>query len=81
MSSRRSCGQATSIAGFNRYILPNWEDRIFVELKRSDIAALLDMIEDKHGARQADVVLTTLRSIASWVQARNDDYASPLTAA
>ena len=63
----------------NRYILPKWKDRIFVELRRSDIAALLDMIEDKHGARQADVVLTTLRSIASWVHKR-DDYTSTLRA-
>ena len=61
----------------NRYILPKWKDRIFVELRRSDIAALLDMIEDKHGARQADVVLTTLRSIASWVHKRDDSYIPP----
>ena len=42
----------------DRYILPYWNDRNFVELRRSDIAALLDAIEDNHGARQADVVLT-----------------------
>ena len=34
----------------DKYILPYWRDRIFVEIRRSDIAALLDMIEDKHGA-------------------------------
>jgi hypothetical protein len=28
----------------NRYILPKWKDRIFAELRRSDITALLDMI-------------------------------------
>jgi integrase len=61
----------------NRYILPKWKDHIFVELRRSDIAALLDVIEDKHGARQADVVLTTLRSIASWVHKRDDSYTPP----
>jgi integrase len=61
----------------NRYVLPRWKDRTFVELRRSDIAALLDMVEDKHGPRQADVVLTTLRSIASWVQARDDSYTPP----
>ena len=60
-----------------RYILPYWADRSFVELKRSDIAALQDTIEDKHGTRQADVVLTTLRSIASWVQSRDDSYTPP----
>jgi integrase len=61
----------------NRYILPYWKDRNFVELRRSDIAALLDAIEDNHGARQADVVLTTLRSIAGWVQSRDDVYTPP----
>jgi integrase len=60
-----------------RYVLPYWADRNFVELKRSDIAALLDVIEDKHGARTADVVLATLRSIASWVQSRDDSYTPP----
>jgi integrase len=61
----------------DRYILPYWKDRNFVELRRSDIAALLDVIEDNHGARTADVVLTTLRSIASWIQARDDSYTPP----
>ena len=61
----------------DRYILPYWADRNFVELRRSDIAALLDVIEDKHGARTADVVLATLHSIASWVQSRDDSYTPP----
>jgi hypothetical protein len=61
----------------NRYILPKWKDRIFVELRRSDITALLDMVEDRHGPRQADVVLTTLRSIASWLHKRDDSYTPP----
>ena len=34
-----------------KYILPNWGDRDFAEIKRSNIAALLDGIEDNHGAR------------------------------
>jgi integrase len=61
----------------DRYILPYWADRNFVELRRSDIAALLDVIEDKHGARTADVVLAILHSIASWVQSRDDSYTPP----
>jgi integrase len=60
-----------------KYILPYWRDRIFVEIKRADVTALLDAIEDKHGASMADAILTTLRSIAGWVQARNDDYMPP----
>jgi integrase len=61
----------------DKYILPHWADRIFTEIKRSDIAKLLDAIEDRHGASVADHVLTTLRSIASWVQERDDDYVPP----
>ena len=38
------------------------------------------MIEDKRGARQADVVLTTLRSIASWVHKRDNSYIPPFLA-
>jgi integrase len=62
-----------------RYILPYWAERNFVELRRSDIAALLDMIEDRHGARTADVVLATLRSVANWVQSRDQSYNTPFS--
>jgi integrase len=61
----------------HKYILPYWRDRTFVEIKRADVTALLDMIEDKHGPAMADAILTTLRSIAGWVQKRNDDYVPP----
>jgi hypothetical protein len=61
----------------DRHILPHWGDRIFTEIRRSDIAKLLDVIEDKYGASTADHVLATLRSIASWVQKRDDDYTPP----
>ena len=37
-----------------RHILPLWRDREFIGIKRSDITALLDEVEDGHGARQAD---------------------------
>jgi integrase len=60
-----------------KYILPYWADRNFVDLRRSDIAALLDVIEDKHGSSMADAILTTLRSIASWVQSRDESYTPP----
>jgi integrase len=61
----------------DKYILPYWRDRIFVDIKRKDVTALLDMIEDKHGPSMADAILTTLRSIAGWVQKRDDDYSPP----
>jgi integrase len=59
-----------------KYVYPHWADRDFVS-KRSDVAALLDHIEDANGARQADLVLAHLRSIATWFSQRDDDYVSP----
>jgi integrase len=60
-----------------RYIVPHIGDRDFVELRRSDIALLLDHIEDNHGSQQADSVLSVLRAIAGWVQSRSEDYRPP----
>jgi integrase len=62
----------------NKYVLPHWGDRPFVEIKRSDVAKLLDHIEDEHGARQANAVLTVIRSIANWFGTRSDDYVAPI---
>ena len=61
----RTAGEIRRI--IDRYILPHIGDRDFVGLRRSDIARLLDHIEDHHGARTADTVRATLRSIATWV--------------
>ena len=61
-----------------KYVYPAWEHRPFRELKRGDVAALMDGIEDRHGARQADLVLAIIRKIANWYAARNDDYVSPV---
>ena len=58
--------------------MPRWKDKAFRELKRGDVTALLDQIEDEHGARQADVCLTIIRSMTHWYQSRNDDYVSPI---
>jgi integrase len=54
-------------------------DRDFACLRRSDIVAFLDVIEDRHGPATADAVLSTLRSIASFEQRRSDDYVPPFT--
>jgi integrase len=62
----------------DRHLLPVWRDRVFVEIRRSDITKLMDKIEDQHGARAADYCLTTFSIIAGWYAARVDDYASPI---
>ncbi|WP_395664213.1 tyrosine-type recombinase/integrase [Aestuariivirga sp.] len=60
-----------------KYVTPAWGDRDFLSIRRSDIAQLLDGIEDRHGARQADIVLAYLRAMATWYAARRDDYVPP----
>jgi integrase len=57
---------------------PSWGHRPFRDLRRSDVIVLLDTIEDRHGARQADIVLAIIRSMMNWYAARNDDYVCPV---
>jgi integrase len=59
------------------YVLPRWSDRPFAAIKRSDVAKLLDDVEDKHGSWIADAVLAQLRSVSTFFAARNDDYVPP----
>ncbi|BCG72698.1 integrase [Mesorhizobium sp. 113-1-2] len=60
------------------YVFPKWESREFTSIRRGDVAALLDEIEDGHGARQADAVLAIVRGICNWFAARDDSYLSPI---
>jgi integrase len=62
----------------NKYVYPHWQDRLFRDLKRRDISDLLDLIEDRHGKRQADVVLAIIRKLTNWFATRDDDYVSPV---
>jgi integrase len=62
----------------DRFLLPAWDGREFASIRRSDIAALLDKIEDTHGAVVADAVLTVIRMICNWYETRNEDYTSPI---
>jgi integrase len=61
------------------HVYPVWRDRPFRDIRRSDVAALLDEVEDDHGARQADYVLAITRQIANWYAARDDTYQPPFT--
>ena len=61
-----------------KYIYPAWAHRPFREIKRGDVADLLDGIQDRHGARQADLVLAIIRKMANWYATRTDDYVSPV---
>jgi integrase len=71
----RSAPEYRRIVG--TYIVPHWGERAFAEIRRSDIAGLLDFIEDNHGPHQADAVLSVLRMVGTWQRDRSDDYVSP----
>jgi integrase len=61
-----------------KYVYPHWADRAFTEIRRSDVAALLDVVEDENGSRQADACLTIIRSIGNWYATRHDTYTPPV---
>lgn len=60
-----------------KYVLPHWGERDLSSIRRSDIAGLLDGIEDKHGPHMADKVAMCLSSVGKWHANRSDDYISP----
>jgi integrase len=60
------------------HVFPAWKGRAFLAIRRSDVAELLDRVQDKHGARQADYVLNVVRSIMNWYATRHDDYVPPI---
>jgi integrase len=60
------------------HAFPFWKGRPFLSIKRSDVTALLDDVEDDHGARQADQVLTDVSSMMNWYATRHDDYQPPI---
>ena len=73
----RSAGELRRIC--EKYINPNIGAVNFVDLRRKQIADLLDYVQDTHGPAQADAVLSTLRRMAAFVQARDEDYKLPFT--
>jgi integrase len=65
-------------APLNAHIYPAWGDRAFLDIRRSDVAALLDQVQDHHGAHVADYVLSIVRGIMNWHATRVDDYVPPI---
>ena len=60
------------------HVFPAWGGRPFLGIRRSDVAALLDHVQDHHSARQADYVLNVVRSVMNWYATRHDDYVPPI---
>jgi integrase len=62
----------------DRHVSAQFRAREFTAIRRSDVVALLDEIEDDHGAPQADLVLSIIRRVMFWYASRTDDYVPPL---
>jgi integrase len=62
-----------------KYIVPRIGNRPIADVRRSDVAQMLDQIEDASGRSMADSVLKTYRAISRWLQLRDESYAPPLT--
>ena len=63
------------------HFYPSVRDVPLSELKRSHIVAMLDDIEDRCGAKMADLTLAFVRKIFNWHASRVDDFNSPITPA
>jgi hypothetical protein len=63
----------------NNLVYPLWQDRPLEEIRRSEVADLLDAVENENGARQADVII--IRKMINWCATRADNIARPRCAA
>jgi integrase len=68
----RTSDQRESI--LRRLVYPHIGDKPINSVKRSDIVAMLDRIEDHNGPRAADVTLAVLRRIMRWHATRDDEF-------
>jgi integrase len=55
-----------------------WTGREFKSIGRADVAKLLDKVEVQGGPRAASGTLAVFSSLASWYEARDDSYRSPV---
>ena len=62
----------------SRLVYPAFGDRRIEEIRRSEIARLLDQIEDGSGPAMADATLAVVRRVINWHAARSDDFRSPI---
>jgi hypothetical protein len=61
-----------------RSVYPVIGDRPIADIKRRNISALLDRIEDERGVGAADRTLALLSTIFNWHAARDGDFATPI---
>jgi hypothetical protein len=65
-------------AAFARHVIPALGATIVTELRRSEIAFMLDRVAARAGPVMADRTLAYLRAALNWYEARTDDWRSPV---
>jgi integrase len=76
LGAKRSKSAQTS--AFDRLVRPEIGTRSIYDLRRADIARLLDSIEDSSGPVASDRALAYLRKAFHWQQGRDDNFVSPI---
>jgi integrase len=61
-----------------RLVFPKLGARQIGDIRRSEIAKLLDKIADENGPVMADITLSFLRRVMNWHAGRSDDFRSPI---
>ena len=62
----------------DRQLIPAWRGRDFTSIRRTDVAKLLDSVEDASGPVAADSALAAVSKICNWYATRHEDYSSPI---
>src|SRR5262245_53351909 len=66
------------VALLARHVSEEMQSRVFTDIGRDDVAALLDRVQDTSGPASADKLLTAVSSIMNWYATRHRSYVPPL---
>jgi integrase len=61
-----------------KYLKPAIGSRVLSDLRRSDVAQMMDKLAKRHGKHMADQCLKVLSAICHWVETRDDTFRSPI---
>lgn len=61
-----------------KHAIPAFSTRPIVEIKREDVAELLDKVQDDGGPVVADRLLNYLSKLMNWYETQSGNYRSPL---
>ena len=68
-------------AALTRLAYPAWADKPLKEIGRREVSLLLDKVASERGRPMADGLLSILKSMFSWLEARDESFTSPVVRA